>query len=403
MTRQYFGGLNALGSILAAVLWILPVSHAWEWRGYIAQETRLFLSDPLDAGQEHAGVSLALEPRLHHDWADDSQRLVFTPFIRLNERDDERTHVDIRELYWEKIAPSHELRLGFRKVFWGVTESQHLVDIINQTDLVENIDTEDKLGQPMLNFAWINDWGAISFFAMPYFRERTFPGPVGRLRPNIPIETDAAEFESDAEQWHPDFAVRFNRSAGSWDFGLSQFYGTSREPRLLPRLEGLSLELTAYYDIIHQSGVDIQRTKGGWLWKFEGIHRSGQERTFTAITAGFEYTFYGVFGSAVDVGLLSEYLWDSRGRSAPRTPFDDDIFVGTRITFNDTQDTNLLAGVIVDSNTGAAAWSVEGFRRIGESLRLSAEARLFTGVPPTDPVYTLRKDDYVQVELAWYF
>ena len=29
------------------------------------------------------------------------------------------------------------------KVFWGVNESNHLVDIINQTDLVENSDTEE--------------------------------------------------------------------------------------------------------------------------------------------------------------------------------------------------------------------------------------------------------------------
>jgi hypothetical protein len=172
---------------------------------------------------------------------------------------------------------------------------------------------------------------------------------------------------------------------------------------LVPRVDRLSLKLTPYYDVIHQTGLDIQRTKGGWLWKFEGIHRSGQERTFTAITAGFEYTFYGVFGSAVDVGLLSEYLWDGRGKSAAHAPFDDDVFLGARITLNDTQDTNLLAGAIVDTHTGAAAWSIEAFRRIGESWRLSVEGRLFTGVPPADPAFSIRKDDYLQIELAWFF
>jgi len=60
----------------------------------------------------------------------------------------------------------HRLQVGF----WGVTEFQHLVDIINQTDLVENIDTEDKLGQPMINLALINDWGTVDLFIMPYFR-----------------------------------------------------------------------------------------------------------------------------------------------------------------------------------------------------------------------------------------
>ena len=60
-----------------------------------------------------------------------------------------------------------KFRVGVGKVFWGVTESQHLVDIINQTDLVENIDTEDKLGQPMLETTWLQNWGAttVLYFA----------------------------------------------------------------------------------------------------------------------------------------------------------------------------------------------------------------------------------------------
>ena len=38
------------------------------------------------------------------------------------------------------------LSIGLGKVFWGVTEFNHLVDVINQTDLVEGIDGEAKLG-----------------------------------------------------------------------------------------------------------------------------------------------------------------------------------------------------------------------------------------------------------------
>jgi hypothetical protein len=50
------------------------------------------------------------------------------------------------------------------------------VDIINQTDLVENIDGEDKLGQPMVHFSYFGDWGVVDFFLLPYLRERTYPG-----------------------------------------------------------------------------------------------------------------------------------------------------------------------------------------------------------------------------------
>ena len=72
-----------------------------------------------------------------------------------------------------------ELRVGVDRVFWGVAESQHLVDIINQVDFVEHPDGESKLGQPMVHLTWSGDWGALELFGLSGHRARTFPGPVG--------------------------------------------------------------------------------------------------------------------------------------------------------------------------------------------------------------------------------
>ena len=52
-----------------------------------------------------------------------------------------------------------------RREFWGVTETAHRVDILNQTDQVESFDGEDKLGQPMVNFSWSKDWGTLDLYA----------------------------------------------------------------------------------------------------------------------------------------------------------------------------------------------------------------------------------------------
>ena len=90
------------------------------------------------------------------------------------------------------IDDGWDLTAGFDKVFWGVMESSHLVDYINQTDAVEDVDGEDKLGQPMLHLGLQRDWGDLNFFYLPYFRERTFPGRHGRLRAFLVVDTDRA-------------------------------------------------------------------------------------------------------------------------------------------------------------------------------------------------------------------
>ncbi|MDQ3774277.1 MAG: hypothetical protein M3461_07895 [Pseudomonadota bacterium] len=163
-------------------------------------------------------------------------------------------------------------------MFWGVAESRHLVNIINQDDRVEDIDEEDKLCQPMVNLNLSQDWGNLSLFILPGFRERTFPDREARLRGQLFVDTDRAEFESAAEEWHVDYAARWSHTFEDWDIGVAQFWGTAREPRLIatpappqrPRFQ------ISRYDIIDQTSLDLQVTKGSWLWKLEAITRGGQ-------------------------------------------------------------------------------------------------------------------------------
>ncbi len=395
--------------ILTTVLLALPLlSVSAEWSGYVGSEARLFTGTALDPIQDHSNNwSLLTEPEFYHEWDDGQQSFTFVPFLRIDQQDSERTHADIRELTWLTVAENWELRIGLRQVFWGVAESNHLVDIINQTDLIESLDGEDKLGQPMINFALIKDWGTVDFFVMSGFRERTFPGVKGRLRTQPRVDTDAPIYESSSERSHIDLAVRWSHVMGDFDIGVSHFYGTSRDPRFVLGLNGSEPVLRPYYDIINQTGIDLQATKEDWLWKLEMIYRSGQvdsrgDDSYLAMTGGFEYSFVGAFETDIDVGIVSEYLFDNRDEYA-LTPFEDDILIGVRLAMNDVQSTDLLAGVIFDRDSSAKSFSLEASRRLGESWKVEFEARFFSDIPSNDLQYVYRNEDYLQIFLARYF
>lgn len=388
---------------------LLPLlTQAGEWSGYVGSEVRLFPHSALDQKQDHSNNwSVVAEPEYYNDWDDGWQSFTFVPFLRIDQHDSERTHFDIRELTWLKAADDWELRVGVRQVFWGVAESNHLVDIINQTDLIENIDTEDKLGQLMINYALIKDWGTIDFFIMPGFRERTFAGRDGRLRSQPRVDSDHAVYDSGSEEAHIDLAVRWSHVFGDFDIGLSHFYGTSRDPRFVFGFDKTEAVLIPHYDIINQTGLDLQATKGDWLWKLEMIYRSGQpdatgDDNYLALVGGFEYTFVGVFETAIDAGIVSEYLYDDRDDDA-LTPFEDDIMFGVRLALNDVQSTDLLAGIIFDRDSSAKSFNLEASRRLGDSWKLELEARFFSDIPKNDLQYVFRNDDYIQLSLDWYF
>jgi hypothetical protein len=379
------------------------VASAHEFSGYAAVEGRYFFQDPLFPEQERNNASLALQPEYYHEFESGSS-ITFTAFGRLDSADSERTHFDIRELNYLWLGNPWELRVGIGKVFWGVTEFVHLVDIINQTDLVEAPDGEEKLGQPVVSFSYPTDWGTLDLFVLPYFRERTFPGSAGRLRTALVVDTGNAIYESDKEQNHVDFAVRYSRSLGDWEIGLSYFTGTSREPTLLPDLNKSGEPvLIPFYEQINQGGLDLQLITGSWLWKLEAIYRTGQsDADFFSSDFGFEYTFYGVFSSPADVGVLAEYLFDDRGNDAT-TAFENDVAIGVRLSFNDAATSEALLAVIQDVETSARLVTVEASRRFGSNVKANLEIGIFSDIPFDDPLYSLRKDSFLRLEMAYYF
>ena len=390
---------------LLAIALLLPsvVATGAEWSGQIALEARHFPQDPADVRQRGGGFSYSAQPEYFIEWDDGKQSLGFVPFLRWGDKDEERNSIDIRELTWSYYAYDWELRAGIRKLFWGVTESLHLVDIINQTDFTESFDGEEKLGQPMINLALMRDWGALDLFVLPGFRERTFPGEEGRLRTQPRVDNDLVSYESVDGDNYIDLAIRWSHTLDDWDIGLYHFRGTSREPTLTPAINRAGeFVLAPHYELIHQTGLDAQYVNDGWLWKLEAIRRSGQGDHYWAAAAGFEYTFVGIAETDMDLGLIVEALYDDRGAQAT-TPFEEDLMIGGRLTFNDVQSTELLAGIVHDLDSSERFWSVEASRRLGDQWKLSLEARWFERTQPGTLFGSFAEDDYVQLELAWYF
>ena len=371
--------------------------------GSVDLEHRSFFSDPIDSRQHNNTSSIAATLEFYRSWNDQNNSLTITPFARFDQHDKERSHIDLRELNWLHVGEGWQLRTGISKVFWGSTESLHLVDIINQTDTLEGTDGEDKLGQPMVHFSYLLDQGEVSLFWLPYFRERAFAGVQGRPRAvlALPIDPDNPQYSSSNEENHQDVAIRLSYSLDSIDIALSHFSGTSREPKLT--LNSTATALIPKYELINQSGLELTSALGDWLWKLEAIHNSGLDpSSYNAVVAGFEYTFIGLFDSNLDLGVLTEYLYDDRNLLASN-PFQDDLFLGLRLTLNDFQSTELLLGMIYDRDNHARMGFIEASRRLGNQFKGTLEARLFDKIAPSDPLYSLREDSFIQLNLEYFF
>jgi len=394
---------------------LLPLKVQAEFSLETGLETSQFWQDAA-YGQAQQDYSVRLQADVSKQWNADKSVVSFIPFFRYDAEDEERTHGDIRALSYIHASADWEVRVGIHKVFWGVTEGVHLVDIINQTDLVEDVDGEQKLGQPMLNFSTVQRWGTLDVFYLPYFRERTFPGEHGRPRYPFVILADEASYESDNEQRHADFAARYQHQFNALALAVSYFDGTQRDPQFQPLIQDGHVYLAPYYAQMRQWGLEAQWIAGDWAWKLEALARDELPENYRAYDAGFEYTQVGAFGTIVDVGWIIEFLYDSRAERSPNY-FEHDLLFATRFSFNDAASSDALLSLFVDQHTREMFVNLESTSRLTESLKLKANMRLFANskTPQTveevmlaglDDRYKFRsvsQDDYLRLELIYYW
>ena len=403
MKTIYRMALVAMLSLFLSPIWSQDNSNKLytEFELELKGDYRYFFDEGLYPSQQDHFISFAVQPELFMEWDDGAQLLQFTAFGRWEQHDTRRTHADIRELYWQTIQGNWELSIGLKKIFWGITESVHLVDIVNQTDVVESFDGEQKLGQPMVHFSYLSKFGTFDIIAMPYFRKREFAGVDARFRFPVVFDRDDLSFENeDLEEWYPSFAFRWGHSAGAFDFGISQFHGIGREPLFKPSSDGISLDL--FYPIIDQTGIELQVITGPAIWKLESIVRFSDVQDMFALAAGLEYTFGNINNSGLDIGLIGEYLYDDRDELS-FTGFDNDVFLGCRLAFNDTQSSELLFGGIFDLEKSTSFYSLEGSRRFGDSWKVTLEARILSNVSERELLQFFRNDSFAQLAISKFF
>lgn len=330
-------------------------------------------------------------------WLDEEadNQLVAELFYLYDAVDEKRRHFDVREFYWLHQADNWETQVGIGKVFWGVTESRNIVNIINQQDVAYGLDKSYRLGQLLLRGTVDTEQGVFSLFMLPYFRAQTYAGPK-----NPAFITDASPiYQDDAKENHIDWAARYSHYIDEHEFALSCFTGTNRTPVYIMQNDALR----PLYRQATQLGLEYQLSSEGWLWKLEAVRQSIKDKdTFFATVFGFEYTFVGIHED-IDLGLLAEVNWDERGHDSGEL-LQNDTFFAARFTFNDVDSSELLLGLAVDNIHPGQFWQISGTTRFGEAWKTTLSG-FFFHLSGEDPLASRlnNNNSFVELQITYFF
>jgi hypothetical protein len=369
------------------------------WRGYVGFESRAFNQSPAMSIQARNGFSLVAQPEFSYASGDRRHKINATFFARASVEPSAGS-ADVRELNWQYRGDGWSLLAGMNRVFWGATESRHLVDIVNQSDLREGFDADTKLGQAMVVASVQRSWGQLEFYALPMFRSRAFPTSTHRVRLQLPM-ADARVVDGSPV----DMVGRVSISRGDVDVHAYYFRGVNREPNLIPVFDasGAPIALQPFYRHIGQFGADVQYSLRGWLFKGELMQRNTPDAGYQAGVGGVEYGIARLFGSASDLTLLSEYQFDNRPATEWPAPAVRGVYSGMRLAINDTRSSEAKAGVVYD--VGSRGWLIkaEFTRRLSDRWGLYLGYAGFRHVDSSPALRDFYRDSHATITLRRYF
>lgn len=326
--------------------------------------------------------------------------------------------IDEAYLAYEDDAGENRIMAGRSLRFWGALEVRNIVDSFNLRDLRSDVFVEEKVGAFNAALTHYTETGEIALIVKSYEENRAMAAYpyVYYVFPSF-VSYDR-RLRSKMSRWRPTLFLKVSGTLESdtpLDYALilqngydTQRYFTSDGP-----FDGSPVTLRENAYLANKLMTYDTLVVGSTLFKFEGavadVRDDPNISDYLHLAVGAEHTIEQVvFGG--DLGLIGEYYWyrtfegDKYDDLELFEVFQNDLFLGVRISMNDAQDTSFVGGLVFDTQYGEQNWYGEFERRIGERYRLSLDYRYIEPSQSQQTAYALLgRHQRIGLKIALYF
>ncbi len=227
----------------------------------------------------------------------------------LEDKDDEsRSYTKLNEAYIKYEGEDYEIKVGKSIKFWGALELHNLTDIYNEKNILNDpYDKDKKLGETSISYT-------------KYFEN----------------EDEVSLIIGDDD---------YIKYSGSSDDVVSRDFGyilTNSDNKFLT---------------YHTAVIDYTMIKAEFSYLFK-------DDNYYELGIGVEHTLYGIFMKK-DLGIICEYYKSDN----EFINYNNDLFIGFRVSFNDIQSSDIITGVIQDIDSTKNSYSFEYNTRIFDKFK----------------------------------
>jgi len=392
-----------------------------EVSGHLDLDSQIYLSVP----KSKHNNSFTLKQTLELNYTKDD----LTVFSKLYAQEDyydtlsqeehnERTFIRADELYLKYDFADDSIKLGKSVEFWGALEFRNIVNAFNPEDFRVDMFNTSKLGVWNLAYSYFTQSGELSLIVklnepdqkMPtspyvyYFLpegiayEESLESSQGTQRPSIYLK-----YSGTTESEYPlDYAFIYENGYDSQRYFTTNATAISAPTEFRQKAYLVNKFMTYNTLVVDATLIKLE----AMYVKVDGQEKVGD---YSHIAFGLEHTLEN-FDNGAALGLIAEYYRYDTYEDDKYTDLElfetmqNDIFIGARYTFNNSEDSSVVGGVVADTEYGEQTYYLQYESRFMEAFKVAFDYYYVQPSTSTLTAYSLLETHQrVGLNIAWHF
>ncbi len=360
-------------------------------------------------------------------------KLTLKPRVKIDFLDSNRNRYIPDEASLLFYSSSFELRAGFDKVSWGVSNFFSPTDVVSRSDLGGNFYDADKMGELLLSSKLPLGGGsvvkeiALTFGVLPWLQETPLPANSSRFAiagdfSGVPFTLDDGADKKSYLKSIGAFAKLAGSVAGA-DAALTFYHGPDHIPAFYITTDsGGALRARPYYYTLDMVGLSAKGALGNFSPHVEIAYRMTGANAFKTHdipgttdniipqsslqhVTGLDYTIDGAFGGGT-LSFTAEFLGEDFGATAFQDfrPFKRDLLLGARYEFNNVRLTRIELGTLKDLENTELISMINFETELYKDLRLNVQAAIVNRDGTSgQPISFFENNSYVMTKISYEF
>jgi len=354
------------------VPFVLSASDGFSVDGYVADE---YISYS-DSSNEHL-ISLKLKLA----YKQDDISVVLKPEMFYSTHYNKRRELYLNEAYMLKSFDSFDVALGKSIKYWGALEGFNITDIFNAKNIsLDMFDKDQKLGSYFVSGTYFGDDFSIEIGAKLYEEKQDY------------VDEDFAyyllafaydkQLQTTKNAYTPSLYLKYSFSTDEMiESETSLIFWHGYDNKRDYRVDTTLGYISQYAYQVNKYMLYSTILYDGYVFKFEGSYSDVLDDSYmsdyTQLAFGVEKEIYT--GESLSMTLYTEYyryIYQDKSKMQNvdiSEIYNHDIFVATKVSFNDTGSSEVKFGVLYDTKDDESILKLEAKSRIKDEFVLSAE------------------------------